>query len=105
MEAAVELAPGDTLYLAQLAQGFAIAGRTDRTRELLGELQADVAAAVCVALPSRHTSIPASASTIGRWTASSRPTENGPAASTASRGRSCSLRDESILGFRPCSKE
>jgi len=36
---AVELNPGDTMLLAQLGQGYAMAGRTGRAREVLEQLQ------------------------------------------------------------------
>jgi serine/threonine-protein kinase len=43
LERAVALAPGDTLWLAQLGQAHALAGNEERAREILGELEAQSA--------------------------------------------------------------
>ncbi len=40
LEKAVAITPGDTMFLAQLGQAYAMVGRTDRAREILGQLQA-----------------------------------------------------------------
>ncbi len=39
LERAVALSPGDTLWLAQLGQAYALAGNVDRAREILRELE------------------------------------------------------------------
>jgi eukaryotic-like serine/threonine-protein kinase len=44
LEHAVALAPGDTLWLAQLGQACALAGREERAREILADLEAQSAA-------------------------------------------------------------
>src|SRR6185503_1344450 len=39
LERAVVLSPGGTLFLGQLGQAYAMAGRPDQAREVLGRLQ------------------------------------------------------------------
>jgi serine/threonine-protein kinase len=40
LEQAVAITPGDTLWLGQLGQAYALSGNPDRAREILGELEA-----------------------------------------------------------------
>ena len=81
LERAAASAPGSTLWLGQLGQAYAMAGRQERARDVLRELEARAGNGF-VSPSTSPTYTPVSARPIGRSTAWSAPWPSGRVRST-----------------------
>jgi tetratricopeptide (TPR) repeat protein len=102
LERAVSVSPGNTLWLGQLGQAYAMAGQASRAREILGELE-ERAQGAYVSPTISPTSSPVLATPTRQWTGWSGRWRNVVVRPTVSGVPSCLPLFMRIPDFRHCS--